>query len=402
MGVISLAIAVEKLKSMQSKFQSPIIDLIEKIALNHVDYYIFIICIYDYINEPYDHKVQLPRLLGDILENDSMMLYQIKKEFLLGNNYLQQLKLVKSIDEDEFHNGLTIALSDDIIEQLENEVEVVNVAPKTFKELIRINEKDIPTLFYNDDVQQEIDRLKKILEPKRFKELNDIFKLNYLPTHLNILLAGISGSGKSELAKLLSINKLVYEVDVSNWKSSFYGESQKIVQQHFNKFRKMAEKNPFECVMLLNEADALIGKRLSEVSAASDQTNNAIQNIILMNIEKLGNGAILIATTNKMDFLDEAFARRFMIKLNIGTPNVDTSIKIWKHYLSGYPDNLYSRLSTLNLSGGLISIICRKVIMEKLVYSNDVSEDTIYSWAFAESDFSKSSMVNVRGFQKAS
>ena len=63
-------------------------------------------------------------------------------------------------------------------------------------------------------------------------------------------------------------------------------------------------------ILLFNEADAVFSKRKDVNNGNVAQTENAIQNIILEEMENLD--GILIATTNLADNLDGAFERRFV------------------------------------------------------------------------------------------
>ena len=57
-------------------------------------------------------------------------------------------------------------------------------------------------------------------------------------------------------------------------------------------------------ILLFNESDALIGKRIN-VTSSVDQMNNSMQNILLQELEDFK--GILMATTNLTSNLDEAF-----------------------------------------------------------------------------------------------
>ena len=97
------------------------------------------------------------------------------------------------------------------------------------------------------------------------------------------------------------------------------------------------------------------------------QTENAIQNIILEEMEKLD--GILIATTNLVDNLDSAFARRFLFKVEFGQPTVEAKQSIWKSKLEWLPDDDCRALSTkFDFSGGEIDNIVRKVVMEEVLH----------------------------------
>ena len=87
---------------------------------------------------------------------------------------------------------------------------------------------------------------------------------------------------------------------------------------------------------------------------------NAIQNICLDAIENLD--GILIATTNLAgNFCDEAFARRFIFKVEFSTPEAATRSKIWKSMVDSLSDDDAAVLGRdYTFSGGNIENIARK------------------------------------------
>ena len=75
-----------------------------------------------------------------------------------------------------------------------------------------------------------------------------------------------------------------------------------------------------------------------------------------------GNGYHLIATTNlATNFCDEAFARRFLFKMEFVKPEAETRAKIWKSMLDGLSDaEALTLASRYDFSGGNIENIARK------------------------------------------
>ncbi len=92
----------------------------------------------------------------------------------------------------------------------------------------------------------------------------------------------------------------------------------------YTKALKYFEQAP---ILLFNEADALLGRRI-KVSHYSDQMNNTMQNILLQEMEDFK--GILIATTNMQESLDPAFERRFLFKIKFGEPKIKARKEIWK------------------------------------------------------------------------
>ena len=109
-----------------------------------------------------------------------------------------------------------------------------------------------------------------------------------------------------------------------------------------------------------NEVDAIFSKRIDNPEDSVDQMMNSIQNICLEAIENLD--GILIATTNLAgNFCEEAFARRFIFKVEFSTPEAETRTKIWKSMIADISDDDACELGrSYAFSGGNIENIARK------------------------------------------
>ena len=139
----------------------------------------------------------------------------------------------------------------------------------------------------------------------------------------------------------------------------------------FTDYKKLCDEEKRKPILLFNEADALFSNRqnISNTSGSSSvaQTENAILNIIMEEMEKLD--GILIATTNLTDNLDSAFARRFLFKIRFGHPTVEAKHSIWKDKLPWLSDDDCRQLATRHdFSGGEIDNIVRKVVMEEVLH----------------------------------
>jgi ATP-dependent 26S proteasome regulatory subunit len=401
---ITLATAVGQLKGYQDKLNTPVITLLNNYDMDNLDYYLFLICMYDFINDPLDHRVLVRRIVSEICEEDGAAAFRIKREITFGTHFLIKSGLVQLAAEEDFREGASICLTQKVIDLVEQDELITKYQPKIDKNLIEIKTEDVPVLFYNENIQKELDKIINVLQPERFKSIVSEFKKNNMPSHCNILLTGEAGSGKTSMVYKIcsSVNALVYPVKVEDMKSMFYGQTQKIVADTFSKFKKLAQANPDRTVVLfLDEADSLINKRYENVGTSTNQTDNAVQSIILQSLEDFNGNCLSIFTSNMVSsFCDDAILRRCLWKLDVGLPTPETSNKIWRHNLKGYSDNLYQKLSLLGLTGGYITNICRKVIMEKMIYQTVATEEMIYQWAMAETALKTGQVANVVGFQK--
>ena len=193
-----------------------------------------------------------------------------------------------------------------------------------------------------------------------------------MPKGIVALFHGQPGTGKTETAMQIAraTGRAVCHVDISAAKTCWYGESQKLVKRIFTDYKQLCEKEKFKPILLFNEADALLSNRQS-IGSASDsgsvaQTENAIQNIILEEMEKLH--GIMIATTNLIDNLDPAFERRFLFKIRFNNPTVEAKQSIWKSKLDWLSDEESRVLAErYNFSGGEIDNVVRKITMSEVL-----------------------------------
>jgi len=150
----------------------------------------------------------------------------------------------------------------------------------------------------------DVDARRLILRVKRFHELRDAGAMDG-PDQLTLLFHGLPGTGKTELAKHLAEQcrrKLQVE-RMSDLLSKWVGESE---QNIAGAFRRAADAGN---ILLLDEFDSLAYDRgKAQHSWEISQTNELLQQI-----ENFP--GVLIASTNRLDSLDDAIYRRFSHKL---------------------------------------------------------------------------------------
>ncbi|MDE7419619.1 MAG: ATP-binding protein [Muribaculaceae bacterium] len=134
----------------------------------------------------------------------------------------------------------------------------------------------------------------------------------------------------------------------------------------FARYKRECKRSALKPILLFNEADAIFSTRKTGNNSSIDQTENAIQNIILEEMEKLE--GILIATTNLVDNLDRAFERRFLFKIRFDKPSTESKKNIWLSKLPTLNEKDAMALSTrYDFSGGEIDNIVRKVLMAEIL-----------------------------------
>jgi hypothetical protein len=138
--------------------------------------------------------------------------------------------------------------------------------------------------------------------------------------NLSILLYGDPGTGKTEFAKQVAknVNGTLYQLNFPQIQSKWIGETEKNIRRVFNAYQDAWQKSKVPIILLINEADGLMNKRVS-VNTSNDSFANQAQTELLEQLEKF-NG-ILIATTNLLQNIDSAFHRRFLYKTEIQAPD---------------------------------------------------------------------------------
>ena len=239
----------------------------------------------------------------------------------------------------------------------------VNLAPclNQAGRLIRAEEINKKDLYYAKDTQVEVNRLFEALSVERFDKVMARLKGNGRKQAISSMLYGPPGTGKTELAMQLAraTDRNIISTDVAKLTGSYVGESEKNYRNLFSAYRyalAIMQKAP---ILLMNEADAVISKRL-QVSRAIEKYENNVQDILLDELDTFE--GILIATTNNMSNIDDAFDRRFLLKIGINRPDTNARRRIWQGTV---PDMTESQLDILSdgfaLSGAEIGNIATRV-----------------------------------------
>ena len=223
-------------------------------------------------------------------------------------------------------------------------------------------------LYFSSELQNQLDLLQKSLEEEHYLALRKRLEEKGMQRGIAVLLYGPPGTGKTESVMQIAraTGRAIYHVDISATKSCWFGESEKLIKDVFNKYEDICEHSEKRPILLFNEADGIFSKRRDSDSSNVAQTENTIQNIILEEMERLD--GILIATTNMADNLDGAFERRFLFKIKYDKPTLEARKSIWLSKMPSLCDGAAQELATsFSFSGGEIDNIVRKAtIMEVL------------------------------------
>jgi len=338
---------------------------LKKQKLSRLDTLLFIYIAHEYVCHD-DESVRYSDLEDHFEYHDKRT---IKEFFKKKQTQLFEKGLIEFVAEEAVGQAKSVRLTnvakDDLLMELE-------LKPKKRKDFI-MNDKIVEkTLFYNEKEGKQMSELQKLLSPDYFKTVQERLKEKGHQQGFSCLFYGSPGTGKTESVYQLAkqTRRDIFMVDISETKSMWFGESEKKIKDIFDKYRSYVNQCKSTPILVFNEADAVFGKRKDVSSGNVAQTENAIQNIILQEMENL-NG-ILIATTNLTDNLDKAFERRFIYKIKFEKPIITAKQKIWQNKLSWLSDDEGLQLAqSFDFSGGEIDNIVRKSTINEIIFGEN-------------------------------
>lgn len=310
--------------------------------------------------------------------NFSSGIFPNRKERILYEKafYDKKAPLLKEgfvkLNEETYFSAASISLTQQCVKTL-LEFDIPIRLTSNEKEIDLLQPKKIAPIkmFYNKETQEQMDNITQSLRPLKHKQIIKSLRKEGYKTGVCSLLYGAPGTGKTEgvyqLAKITG--RAIWKVDISELKSMFFGESQKLIKGLFTDYKALCSREKRVPILLLNEADAILGKRNAVTSSSTDKANNAIQNIFLDCLEDFE--GILFATTNLEESLDSAFERRFLFKVRFSKPDKEARSLIWKSKIGGMSRKELDYLAeSYDLSGGEIDNITRKFKMERILDAN--------------------------------
>lgn len=331
---------------------------------------LFLFCLRGYVYE------------GDrnIMEHEYRRLYDnndfchIKRDIVRRTGPLFKEKLLGDALSADFAPREALSISEELRQFIDKELGICweNNDTAYLKDLLDVEKIVHKDMFYNAEERASIDKLCEMLKQENFENIQRRLNECGMRSGFACLFHGAPGTGKTEtvlqLARLTGRN--IMQVNVANIKDKYVGESEKNIRGIFNRYRTCCENSELKPILLFNEADAIIGKRSTNVSRSVDKMENAIQNIILEEMEKLD--GILIATTNLTSNIDTAFERRFIYKIEFHKPEAVVKERIWMSMIGDLAPEIANRLaSEFDLSGGQIENVTRKQFVDQILYGEE-------------------------------
>ena len=317
----------------------------------------------------------------EFMEDDECIKRRIANEHMS----MQRNGLVTFAIDDGFVDTGSLSLSDKVKAEYFNEVVLTPEETVKHRDIVSADSIKEKELFFNEEENAQVSRLENLLDAENFKEVQRRLLSSGMRKGFNAIFYGAPGTGKTasvyELAR--RSGRDIFRVDMSKLKSKWVGDSEKAVRGVFKIYRSLCVSKDKAPILLFNEADAIFTKRIENVEQSVDQMNNAIQNIILEEMENIE--GILIATTNLLSNLDPAFERRFIFKVEFKMPEKASRAKIWKSMIPNISEEDAAVLAgKYSFSGGNIENIARKSTVEYVLSGNEPTLSSLESYCQEE------------------
>jgi hypothetical protein len=245
-------------------------------------------------------------------------------------------------------------------------------------------------LFYNDSEFEQIETLSNALEEDKYTNLMTRLKDNGMKQGFTVLLYGYPGTGKTSSVKQVAkaTGRSIFMVEIQKIQSKWVGESEKNLAKVFEEYKQARRHFDKAPILLFNEADAILGKRMS-VNSSVDKSFNTLQNILLQELEEFE--GIFMATTNLADQLDSAFDRRLLYKIDFKKPSEQVRKKILSNVFKDISIKTINSLTEqFSLTGGQIANIKKKLLVKSVLDTNLDQESYLTTLCNEEFILSKS------------
>ncbi len=179
------------------------------------------------------------------------------------------------------------------------------------------------------DVATYADNSHRVFELWGFKRTHKFSR------RIGVNLYGEPGTGKTMAAHAIAkeLGRKILIVNYADIESKYVGETPKNIRKAFE-----AAKNS-NSILFFDEADAILSKRVTNMTQAVDVSVNQTRSVMLMLMNEFQD--FIIFATNFISNFDPAFMRRISIHIKFTLPDENCRKKLWRMYTPlEVPNNL--------------------------------------------------------------
>lgn len=302
---------------------------------------------------------------------DNKHVWRTIKTFLEDGDHLLFLEgMIENNNSDGFVDKESFRMTDKAKRELFSELSLASLNKNVKRgDVVKSEDIVVKRLFYGEKINAQIAELGTLLQEEQYNQIRTRMKESGFRCGFACLFYGEPGTGKTETVLQLArqTGRDILQVNVSQIKSMWVGESEKNIKQLFDTYRAKVKDSEKAPILLFNEADAIINKRQEGAERAVDKMENSIQNIILQEMETLD--GILIATTNLAQNMDKAFERRFLYKIKFEKPTIEARMNMWREMIPSLNnEDAMTLASKYGFSGGQIENIARHYTIGNILH----------------------------------
>ena len=152
---------------------------------------------------------------------------------------------------------------------------------------------------------------------------------------IGVNLYGAPGTGKTMAAHAIAreLGKKILIVNYADIESKYVGETPKNIRKAFEAAKAS------DSILFFDEADAILSKRVTNMTQAVDVSVNQTRSVMLMLMNEFQD--FIIFATNFIENFDPAFMRRISVHVKFTLPDEDCRRKLWRMYTPReVPNNL--------------------------------------------------------------
>ena len=358
----------------------------EKLCSEELAIYLFVIARQSIFG---DNKITLERIFR-VAVNDNFSKYYFQNELLEKRSQLLTNDLIKFSGDSYM----------DSVQLTEKSIKSLNILSK--KNSLQFSTgSDVVSLIMPDKIQYQegmvyeeslkIDFLEQLISEEGYiKAINKLSEENVETKQIVALLYGVSGLGKSQTVRNLAVkyNRPIIQVNLSQVKDAFVGNTEKNTQEVFNIYKKAVihfehcktidgkEVGPYGTpILYLDEFDSLIPHR--DKSGSSSSVGNMYSNMVgifLTELERT-NGIILLSS-NLPGAIDTSLHRRINFKFHFGTFSKQNQVRTLQLYFKDFEPTILEEVATVaDLTPGNIVNIRKAYVLESIFKDIEKEED---------------------------
>ena len=151
-----------------------------------------------------------------------------------------------------------------------------------------------------------------------------------------INLYGPPGTGKSFTAEAIAheLEMGIIRANYAEIESKYVGETAKNIKAAFQKARET------QALLFFDEADSILGRRLSNVRQSTDHAVNVSRSVMLLELDRFS--GVTVFATNLASNYDTAFVRRILGHIEMPLPDANGRTRLWRYHI---PSRMPVRLS---------------------------------------------------------